>query len=204
MCVCVCVCVGECLPACPCMCDEGSELVFPSITCPGPPNLYRVGVQQSLCSGGTQGRDSLGGLAPRWGWRVAAPTTPGLGGARSLGAAPRSVYPSTDLPATARACTYPVPCDLSSATLPGAPSPPEVGEGLPEALLFQAQTTGPHSQALQDPGRWGSSSDCFHVLPAPSGVGKLFQPQAPCHGCPVGPHFFPTSSPITSGVGGHA
>ena len=79
MCVCVCVCVGECLPACPCMCDEGSELVFPSITCPGPPNLYRVGVQQSLCSGGTQGRDSLGGLAPRWGWRGSCPHHPWLG-----------------------------------------------------------------------------------------------------------------------------
>ena len=42
--VCVRVCVGVCLPARPCMCDEGSALVFPAFTCPGLPDLCRVGV----------------------------------------------------------------------------------------------------------------------------------------------------------------
>lgn len=79
--MCVRVCVGLCLLAHPCMCDEGSALVFPAITCPGLPDLCRVGVLREAGDGIHLG-DWLpggdGGVAaqPPPAWVVPAPSEP--------------------------------------------------------------------------------------------------------------------------------
>lgn len=148
---------------------------------------------------GTQGWDSPGAGSFVWGWRVAAPATPSLGGARSLGAAPWSaIRPRTCRPQPEPACPE-SHVIFPSATLPGLRSPPEVGEGPSEALL-PAQAAGPHSQALQDPGRWVGSSDCFHVLQAPSGSGSCSSPRPPAAAASVSLCFFPQYS-CNIGVG---